>query len=466
MTVRLPEDLASVIATLPELGQAFLVGGCVRDSLLGVPVKDFDVEVFGVGYPQLAAALGRVGQVDLVGRCFGVIKFTGRGGRSFDFSLPRRDSKYAAGHKGFRIEVDPGITLREAAARRDFTINALMYNPRRDEVLDFFNGLQDLRDRVLRHTGPAFVEDPLRVLRGMQFAGRFDLEPAPETVALCQHIRSGYAELAAERVREEWFKWARQSLRPSAGLRFLNATKWIEHFPEIAALRGVPQDPEWHPEGDVFTHTCYCLDALVQLDGWRAADAEARTVYSLAVLGHDFGKPQTTAKILKDGRWRLVSPGHEEAGGPTVEAFLARFRAPEAIRRRVVLLVTHHLAHLQTVTDRSVRRLARRLEPETIHGLGIVITADAFGRPPQLREAPPGLRALQDKAAQLKLQESGPRPILKGRHLIAIGVKPGKEMGALLAAAFEAQIEGQFADLDGARQWAITKFEEGARPAV
>lgn len=458
MIVPIPNELATVIAILPELEQAYLVGGCVRDALLGVPVKDYDVEVFGVSCEQLAAALERHGRVDLVGHSFGVLKFTMHGRRTFDFSLPRHDSKIRSGHKGFRIVTNPEMTPADAAARRDFTINALMFDPRRNEVLDFFNGRRDLDERVLRHTSPAFAEDPLRVLRGMQLAARFDLQLAPETVALCRTIKGACGELAAERVREEWFKWASESVRPSAGLRVLEATEWLEHFPEIDALRGTPQDPEWHPEGDVFTHTCHCLDALVQLPEWRAADSQSRIVYSLAVLGHDFGKPQTTQRVFREGRWRVVSPGHESVGGPIVEAFLARFRTPEAIRRRVEPLVTNHQAHLQTVTDRSVRRLARRLEPETIHGLSVVITADAFGRPPRPRETPPGLRALQEKAAQLELQKSAPKPILKGRHLCALGVPQGKAMGSLLAAAFEAQLEGRFTDLEGARQWALDEI--------
>ena len=182
MIVPIPNELATVLAILPELEQAYLVGGCVRDALLGVPVKDYDIEVFGVSCEQLAAALERHGRVDLVGHSFGVLKFTMHGGRTFDFSLPRHDSKIRSGHKGFRIVTNPAMTLADAAARRDFTINALMFDPRRNEVLDFFNGRRDLDERVLRHTSPAFAEDPLRVLRGMQLAARFDLQPAPETV--------------------------------------------------------------------------------------------------------------------------------------------------------------------------------------------------------------------------------------------------------------------------------------------
>jgi len=425
----------------------------VRDRLLGEANKDFDIEVFGVDYDTLVKALRRWGRVDLVGRSFGVIKLTTAGGQTHDFSIPRRDAKIAPGHKGFEAAFDPSLTPREAASRRDFTINALLLDPRRGEVLDFFGGQEDLRRRILRHTSEAFTEDPLRVLRGMQFAARFDLRLARETAALCRRIKDSFHELAVERVREEWFKWAAKSRTPSAGLRVLEETGWLEHFPEVCALRGTPQDPEWHPEGDVLTHTGHCLDALVKLPAWQSADPESRVVYSFAVLAHDFAKPATTRRELRDGRWRIVSPGHEAAGGPVTESFLARLNAPLAIRQRVVPLVVNHLAHLQTPTDRSVRRLARRLAPETIEALCLVMTADAFGRPPKPQVAPAGVTALLQLAGELKLRDAAPRPILQGRHLIQLGMKPGKDMGRLLDAAFEAQLDGLFSDSQGALSW-------------
>lgn len=462
----LPEDLAEALRQMPELRESYLVGGCVRDWLLEKPGQDFDIEVFGVNYDQLAAGLSRWGKPNLVGRSFGVVKLTGPRGATYDFTIPRRDSKVAPGHKGFEISFDPAITPQEAAARRDFTINALMFDPRRSELLDFFRGSDDLKRRVLRHTSPAFAEDPLRVLRGLQFAARFGLQAAPETVELCRQIKSGYGELAVERVREEWFKWAKKSVEPSAGLKFLQETEWLEHFPELRTLAGTPQDPDWHPEGDVFVHTGLCCDALAALPEWRAADAESRIVYMLAILAHDFGKPATTQEAEKDGRRRIVSPGHDELGGPLAQAFLERIRAPVAICERVVPLVVNHLAHLQPVTDRSVRRLAKRLEPENIRGLSLIITADHFGRPPRPRVIPEGLRALQAKAAELQVQATAPKPILMGRHLIEAGLHPGPEFGVVLNAAFEAQLEGNFLDLEQAWRWLIEESGLELPPSV
>jgi tRNA nucleotidyltransferase (CCA-adding enzyme) len=456
----LPEELAHLMRTVPALSRAYLVGGCVRDALLGRMQKDFDLEVYGVGYETLARELSAHGRVDLVGKSFGVIKFSSRRGEQWDFSLPRRDSKQAAGHKGFQVEFDPVIEPADAASRRDFTINALMFDPRTGEYLDFYGGRADLEKRILRHTSPAFVEDPLRVLRGMQFAARFDLTPASETVALCRSIAHTFSELAVERVGMEWFKWAASSQRPSAGLRFLQATDWLRHFPEIAALAGTPQDPDWHPEGDVFTHTCHCCDALAELPEWQAADVATRRVLMFAVLAHDFAKPQTTHEAERDGRIRIVSPGHEEQGGPLADAFLARIASPNEIRERVVPLVTHHLAHLQTASARSVRRLANALKPATIAELCLVMIADQFGRPPRPQMVHEGVTGLRAHAEELRLQDAAPKPILLGRHLIERGLKPGKRFGTLLEAAFEAQLEGQFTELEGGLKWLDEKLRE------
>ncbi len=450
---QVPAALHRILLESPELDRAYLVGGCVRDALWQLPVKDFDIEVYGLESHALAKALSRWGRVDFVGQSFGVLKLTVPSGEVYDFSLPRRDSKVAAGHRGFDVAVEPEIDPQEASSRRDFTFNALMYNYRRRELLDFHGGLSDLAQRVLRHVSQAFVEDPLRVLRGMNFAGRFELKAAPETIALCQSIHESFRELAFERVREEWFKWATRSRVPSAGLCFLADTGWIAHFPEIQQMIGVAQDPEWHPEGDVWTHTCHCCDALARLPAWQAADEETRAVLMLAVLLHDSGKPMVTQNAVQEGRTRIVSPGHDNAALPLVESFLARLGAPNTWRERVPRLVQHHMAHLQTITDRAVRRLARRLEPESIENLFLVISADYGGRPPKPATVSEAAAALRTRAQAMQLNRQAPQPILMGRHLIAWGFAPGKTLGPILEAAFEAQLDGEFHDLNEAKKW-------------
>lgn len=455
MRIPLPEDLEAALRATPGLDRSYVVGGYLRDRLLGIDSKDVDVEVYGVSLDELATNLAATGRVDLVGRSFGIVKWTLRSGSTYDVSIPRRDSKTGTGHKGFAIELDAAMSPREAAARRDFTINALMYDPRREELLDFFGGRADLERRILRHTGPSFSDDPLRVLRGMQFVARFDLAPADGTIARCRSIVATHAELSRERICGEWFKWAGKSAVPSAGLRFLAACGWLVHYPEIADLQGTPQDPEWHPEGDVFVHTGICLDRLVGLPEWKAADDETRVVLALAVLAHDFGKPETTRRELKQGRERIVSPGHEAAGVLRSDAFLERIGAPQRIARRVAPLVREHLAGLQEMTPRAIRRLARRLEPETIERLAIVMTADAMGRPPLPLEVPPAVVALLDGARAQEVASSVPTPVLMGRHLVALGVAPGPELGAILARTYDAQLDGAFVDLAGARRWLL-----------
>ena len=453
MMVALPDDLARILRDTPELQRAYLVGGCVRDALLELPQKDFDIEVFGVSYEQLAKALASRGRTDLVGRSFGVVKLTVSTGAVYDFTIPRRDSKVSPGHKGFEITFDPNIDPREAAARRDFTINAMMYDPRKNELLDFFGGAGDLRNKILRHTTEAFSEYPLRVLRGMQFAARFSLTAAPETIAVARSIRHTHGELAVERVREEWFKWAAKSALPSAGLRFLVESGWIENYPELQAMIGTRQDAEWHPEGDVFIHTCHCCDALVELPEWKDAEEESRIVLSLGVLTHDMGKPATTQVVERDGRQRVISPGHEEVGIAVAETFLSRINTPRHIVERIVPLVRNHMAHMHDVTDRSVRRLARKLAPETIEGLCVLMTADAYGRPPRPRRAPAMIGALRERAAALHVQDRAPEAILKGRHLLQLGMTPGPEFSLILNAAYEAQLEGRFFTIDEALAW-------------
>lgn len=460
MRVELPERLIQVLAETPELSRAYVVGGSVRDALLGREVKDFDLEVFGIGYGELTGALKRWGRVDVVGRSFGVAKLSMKDGEQYDFSLPRRDSKAGPGHRGFDVEVDPEIPLEEASARRDFTFNALLYDPRRDEILDFHGGVADLRNRRLRHTGPAFVEDPLRVLRGMQFVGRFDLETDPETVELCRSMAGMHGELAMERVREEWWKWAAKSVAPGRGLRFLEETGWLRHYPELAGLLGVEQDAEWHPEGDAWVHTQHCLDALVTLPEWGEATETTRVVWALAVLLHDTGKATHTRRELREGRERVVSPGHDAAGGPLAEAFLGRLKPPNATVARVVPLVLNHMVHLERCTPRAVRRLARRLEPASIRDLAVVMTADGSGRPPKPRGETAFVRELKRLAEELALEAQAPRPILLGRHLLARGMAAGPGMKTLLDRAFEAQLDGEFADLAGAERWLDLEGEQ------
>lgn len=454
----LPADLRTMLEAVRRVGRPRLVGGGVRDWLLGIVPKDFDVEVAGVDFETLHRALARFGATDVVGRSFGVIKVRSQAsGDEYDFSLPRRESKTGAGHRGFAVAPDPALSDAVAAARRDFTVNAIALDPFTQALIDPHGGQRDLAVRVLRHTGPAFAEDPLRVLRAMQFAARFDFSLAPETAALSRSIADTFTELPVERVWHEWEKWAEKSVRPSRGLTVLEETGWLKHFPEVAALRGTQQEPEWHPEGDVFTHTQHCLDSLVALDEWKNSAPSRRRLLTFAVLAHDFGKPSTTSRAEKRGALRWISPGHEAAGGPLSDNFLRRIGAPLEVDPPVRALVVNHLAHHHgqaTFSDTSVRRLARRLAPATIDELAAVMRADSNGRPPLTSpDTHARINELVAKAHALLLADAAPKPLMFGRHLLALGLKPDPKFKTVLDAAFEAQLDGAFADEAGGLAW-------------
>jgi len=456
--MQIPDDLRAILEAVRLNGRPRLVGGGVRDWLLGIEPKDFDIEVGGSDFETLHRTLRPFGSTDIVGRSFGVIKVRSRAtGSEYDFSLPRRESKTGAGHRGFAVEPDPMLSDADAAARRDFTLNAIALDPFTHELIDPHGGQRDLQARVLRHTSAAFVDDPLRVLRGFQLAARFNFTLAPETAALCRTIADTFTELPVERVWGEWEKWASKAVRPSRGLTVLEETGWLKHFPEIAALRGTPQEPEWHPEGDVFTHTQHCLDALVALEEWPSCEPRRRRLLMFGVLAHDFGKPAATAYAEKRGAMRWISPGHEAAGGPVAQDFLRRIGAPLDYDPAICALVVHHLAHhhgAAEFTDTSVRRLARKLSPARIDDLALVMRADANGRPPlQSPEIHTRINELVAKAHALEIADAAPKPIVLGRHLISLGLKPGPGFKPVIEAAFEAQLDGAFSDEAGGVAW-------------
>ena len=418
-------------------GKTLLVGGCVRDSILGVPVKDLDLEVYGLSPQKLKSLLESRFKVSLVGEAFGVIKIHGL---PVDIALPRRESKAALGHKGFEVMSDPAMSVREAASRRDFTVNAMAFDLDTGDLHDYFGGEKDLGDNVLRHTSEKFVEDPLRVLRGMQFAARFDLTPDPETVRLCATIQP--EGLASERIFEEWKKLVLHGTCPSRGLAFLKDTGWLQYYPELETMVGCEQDPEWHPEGDVWTHTLMCMDAFPEE---RVDDEREDLIVGLAVLCHDLGKPLTSE--YKDGHIR--SMGHSESGKAPTRSFLSRMSNQDDLSDAVTALVTNHMRptelHNSDAGDSAIRRLARRVG--RIDRLVRVARADKKG----IGNTDPGFPAgdwLLKRALELKVQDSVPKPVVMGRHLIELGLAPGPDFGPILDACYEAQLDGTITHLD------------------
>jgi tRNA nucleotidyltransferase (CCA-adding enzyme) len=458
MLLTLPPALEEVVRALHSSGlRAVVVGGAVRDALLGLQPKDFDIEVYGASYDRLAEILSGFGRVDLVGKAFGVVKlFRGSFG-GVDFSIPRRESKIGLHHRDFRTAFEETITPREAASRRDFTINAIAYDPLRHELLDFFGGAEDLKNRILRATSGAFREDPLRVLRGMQFACRFDLEIEDRTAEMCRSIADEYSTLARERVSEEFMKWAVKSERPGRILAYLQKTGWAVHFPEIAALDGVPQDPEWHPEGDVGRHTMLVVDAAARVAARERLEGDDRAVLLFAALSHDFAKATTTALRERDGRLRWTSWEHEAQGGPMARGFLERIGIKNSVVAQVAKLVENHLAHSsigKDATPRAVRRLAMRLAPANIAQLMLLIEADHSGRPPLPAGLPESAIRIRAAAHEQAVERTPQPALILGRHVLPyFDNRPGKHIGEIVDAAYEAQLDGAFSTEEEALRW-------------
>ncbi|MFQ5582554.1 MAG: CCA tRNA nucleotidyltransferase [Mariprofundaceae bacterium] len=435
-------------------GTAYLVGGCVRDMALGLIPKDFDIEVYGLDIESLQNALSELGRCEQVGRSFGVIKLWSHG-HEIDIALPRKERKAGAGHRGFDVQLDPHLDPEEASSRRDFTINAMMFDPCEGVLLDFHGGMADLESHMLRHISPAFVEDPLRVLRAMQFASRFKLQLDAQTALLCQALKQEADTLAIERVWVEWRKWA-EGEYPSYGLKVLEESGWIELYPELAALIDCPQEPKWHPEGDVWTHTCLVVDGSARIASQYGWKSERRWQLLFAALAHDMGKPVTTHT---DEKGRIRSTEHSLKGiGPALD-FMQRIGAPASLIQYLPPLVKEHLTHMHgEPTERAVRRLSARLEPADIEMWEALVEADASGRSP----IPPSRPALPwlEKAQAMQHHQGKPKAIVTGDMLMKLGVKPGPQMGAIIAAAYEAQLDGKIHDAESAISWCKKFMDE------
>lgn len=422
-------------------GHALIVGGWVRDREMGRISKDIDIEVYGLEPTTLHHVLSTLGDVNTVGAAFGVYKVL-----DCDVSLPRRDSKSGQGHKGFVIEGDPHMHPSDAARRRDFTMNAISYDPLTDELFDPFGGVADIRNKTLRIVDTErFGDDSLRVLRAVQFVARFGLSIDP--LSFWHMCQVDISDLPAERVWGEFEKLL-MSPAPSLGLTQLRALGKLMMFPELAALIGVEQDPEWHPEGDVWTHTLMVVDEARKLiDG---LPYPKQLTVMLAALCHDFGKPATTQFV--DGRYR--AHGHEEAGVFPASVLLNALHVHTVdgydVRAQVLSIVERHLHPVMWFANQprpsAFRRLSHKVD---LSLLSLVSRADVYGRSPKPKDGT-AHDWFDATVASLDLREGPPASILMGRHLLELGVKPGRGMGVILKAVYEQQMDGTVTTLDEA----------------
>jgi tRNA nucleotidyltransferase (CCA-adding enzyme) len=393
-------------------GRALLVGGYVRDALLGLDPKDADIEVYGIEAAALRKLLNRLGRVNCVGESFRVYKLVWHEGDEryeLDVSLPRRDKKTGSGHRGFEVEGDPTASVEDAARRRDFTVNAILCDPLNGEIIDPFGGRADLENRVLRAVDAAhFAEDSLRVLRAMQFAARFEMTIDPQTVELCRGI--DLSDLPRERIWGEWEKMLLKAEKPSMGLRAAQQLRVLEKlFPDLCAAMMYQAEL-----------LCATLDAAArERDGLAVPQQNA---LMLAAMGVFLERGESTSKRASE---RLL----DQFGVWTLNGY--------DVRAQVLPLVEYSMTPAEwferhnEITDGNMRRLSGKCEPVLLWKL-----ARSRGQ----REAAAWLK---ERMCALGVKNGPPAPLLLGRHLLDMGLKPGPRIGEITRAVYEMQLDGK-----------------------
>lgn len=437
-------------------GRAYLVGGCVRDMLMGIEPKDMDIEVYNIQPDDLERLLSKFGKVNLVGKQFAVYKLG-----LLDISIPRTERLTGKGHRAFDIVPDPYISPTIAVQRRDLTVNAIMYDPLTGEIVDPTGGARDLASQTLRAVNPdTFIEDPLRVYRVMQFMARFKFNPDRSLTELCRLMveRGDLDYLPKERIFEEFTKLLVKGVQPSLGLEFARHIGVIDrYFPEMVALIGVPQEPEWHGEGDVWTHTVMTADAGAELR--EGAQIMKPRTFMFACLCHDFGKPYVTEIIGE----RVRSLGHEDAGiGPT-KSFLNRMTTESGFIAQVVWLVANHLkarmmynSYLKGSPPRRSAFVKMKREMEALgmtqKYLSALTLADNFGRVTsvvKMRDAETAMAWFLQQIRDVEVPEAklaGPVQLVTGKDLITMGMTPGPKFKTILDQAYVYQVDNRITD--------------------
>ena len=428
--------------------QALLAGGCVRDALLSRPLKDIDIATSAL--PEQVEALF-AGETYAVGRAFGVIVVK-QDGYVFEVATFRSDGEYRDGRH------PASIRYADAAAdarRRDFTINGLFFDPASREVLDFVGGREDLGNRLVRAIGDPearFAEDRLRMLRMIRFAAVLEFAIDPATARAAASCADGLRQVSAERIAQEFTRMLVESPRPSVALEWLDRLGLLRQFlPEVATLRGVPQPPEFHPEGDVWTHTLMMLDRM-------PSDRDARLAYG--VLLHDIGKAQTTC-VRKDRQGQAVirSPNHVAVGAVIAHDILIRLKQPATLRDAVEALVRRHMTFSELPRMRPAT-LRRFLGAPTfpldlaLHRLDCSCSSGDLSL----------LRFAEAKLGEYAAEPVLPKPWILGRDLLAIGMAPGPDVGRWVARAYDYQLDGRLVSRQALLAHILREWKDGVTP--
>lgn len=461
---------------------AFIVGGFVRDLLLNFHPKDADVEIFGVSperIEQIVHELFPSAHINFVGESFGILKVHFAKDIEFDVAIPRTESKIAAGHKGFSINSDPNLSFKEAARRRDFTINAISLDPLTGELHDPYLGLEDMEAKLLRVVDPqSFQEDPLRVYRGIQFAARlaFDIEEKSLTLMKDMVARGDLEQLSKERVTEEMKKLFLKAEKPSIGFSLMRELGIIERsYPELQALTITPQEPEWHPEGDVWIHTLMTIDQAAKILRHASFSELEQLQIMVGALCHDLGKPPTTHIQEKDGIKRIRSLGHQEAGDEPTQTLMANWTFSAEVIYAARMIALNHLRPGELWIKKNkgeldeekyvnaVRKLLKRIHPVSWRILLASAEADFRGRTlPNIENDPFEYGALFTKIIlQYQLDEEPTKPLIHGQDLLDLfHLEPGPYLGDLIRAVENERDQGNIKTREQAIEYLKTLIKK------
>ena len=441
---KIPSILEDILKELQKIGATpILVGGSVRDYFLNIPIKDYDIEIFGINSLEIIQnCLEKFGSVKLVGKSFGVLTLRVNE-YDFDFALPRTETKIGLSHQDFEVITNASLSFKEAAIRRDFTINAIGYDFFKEEFIDPFDGIEDLRTKTIKHINDkTFIEDSLRVYRAVAFASRFNFKIEEKTKELCKQIvlKNELKYLPKERVYEEFKKLFLKSSKPSIGFELMREIGILKYFSELQALINCIQEPEYHPEGDVWVHTMMALDEMARILKEENIENDYKELYLFySILCHDFGKPFCTEEI----NGKITSHKHESLGIEPTISFLSKITNEKKFIEIVCSLVKNHLAPFQLYKTESSLKAVKRLSLKVnIEDLCLVCLADCLGRTIQDKEkCPKATSWLLTKAKELDIHNEPIKPIIQGRDLIKLGFKPSNKFKEILEFAFDLQLD-------------------------
>ena len=406
-------------------GRAFFVGGFVRDRLMCIENKDIDIEVHGIDVKALRKILSSSGEILEMGESFGIFSLKGT---DIDVAMPRRERATGSGHRDFDVSVDPFIGTEKAAERRDFTVNALMEDVLTGEIIDHFGGRLDLEKGILRHVNDtSFPEDPLRVLRLAQFSARFGFRVHESTKELCRKI--DLSALSKERVEGEMKKALLKAERPSVFFEVLNEAGGLDFwFPEIKSLQGIPQNPEFHPEGDVWVHTMEVLD--------RSAEYRERVSmpfsFMMSALCHDLGKIEATEEI----NGVIHAYAHERAGLPIVKNFLSRLTNEKDVISYVLNMTLLHMKPVVLTKASSSRKSFNKLFDESVSPTDLIFLAVSDNGEKDEGAENYLFERLRD------FNEIMSRPFVQGKDLVEAGLAPDKSFSEILRYAHKLRLAG------------------------